>query len=87
MQSLLLGNRVLECSSPHPIDLGSNVTSISCGENHSLLLTEDGHLYTFGDGRHGKLCHDTTTITNCFSPTLVERFKGIKISIGLLSIV
>ena len=52
------------------------VTSLSCGENHSLVTTSSGHLYTFGDGRHGKLCLDLETLTNQFSPAHVDRFSG-----------
>ena len=73
-----LGNRILESSTPHPMTSLKHVSiiNISCGENHSLALSSSGHLYTFGDGRHGKLCLDTDTITNHFSPTFVHRFKG-----------
>ena len=73
-----LGNKVLEADLPQlliSLD-GLTVVSLSCGENHSLVSTSTGHLYTFGDGRHGKLCLDLETLTNQFSPTLVDRFRG-----------
>ncbi|KAK7877684.1 hypothetical protein WMY93_031603 [Mugilogobius chulae] len=31
------------------------VCDVSCGENHTAVITDSGLLYTFGDGRHGKL--------------------------------
>ena len=74
-----LGNRILESATPHPLTSLASipVTSISSGENHSLALASTGHLYTWGDGKHGKLCLDLDTITNHFSPTYVERFRGL----------
>ena len=72
--------RILESPSPHPIKSLSAVpvASVSAGDAHSLVLSSAGHLYTFGDGRHGKLCLDTDTITNHFSPGFVQRFRGEK---------
>ncbi|XP_050974418.1 X-linked retinitis pigmentosa GTPase regulator isoform X2 [Labeo rohita] len=50
------------------------VTHVTCGENHSALITDSGLLYTFGDGRHGKLGHGDENFTNQFSPTVCQRF-------------
>ncbi|MCI4393271.1 hypothetical protein PGIGA_G00155620 [Pangasianodon gigas] len=50
------------------------VKSIACGENHSAVLTESGLLYTFGDGRHGKLALGEEYFANQFKPTLCPRF-------------
>jgi len=33
------------------------VTSVAAGERHSLLLSKDGNLYSFGDGSMGQLGH------------------------------
>ena len=73
-----LGNKVLESHLPRQVSCLDQLTvqSVSCGENHSLVTTSTGHLYTFGDGRHGKLCLDLETLNNCFSPTHVDRFRG-----------
>jgi len=30
---------------------------IACGCYHTLLVSQDGHLYTFGRGNHGQLGH------------------------------
>ncbi|XP_073701545.1 uncharacterized protein rpgra [Garra rufa] len=50
------------------------VTHVTCGESHSALITDSGLLYTFGDGRHGKLGHGDENFTNQFSPTVCQRF-------------
>ncbi|XP_061091746.1 retinitis pigmentosa GTPase regulator b isoform X1 [Conger conger] len=45
-----------------------------CGENHTAVITDKGLLYTFGDGRHGKLGLGEENFTNQFKPTLCTRF-------------
>ena len=73
-----LGSRRLEAAAPQPLArlAGLGVAAVSAGENHSLVLSTGGHLYTFGDGRHGKLCLDLDTSANHFTPTHVPRFRG-----------
>ena len=43
---------------------GHQVEQISCGEAHTSFVTTSGLLLTCGDGRHGKLCLDTETLSN-----------------------
>lgn len=31
---------------------------ISCGDTHSTLLTEDGEVYCFGNGKEGQMGRD-----------------------------
>ncbi|XP_077059797.1 retinitis pigmentosa GTPase regulator b isoform X2 [Siphateles boraxobius] len=50
------------------------VKHVECGENHTALITDSGLLYTFGDGRHGKLGLGEENFTNQFRPTLCTRF-------------
>ncbi|XP_056107333.1 retinitis pigmentosa GTPase regulator b isoform X2 [Rhinichthys klamathensis goyatoka] len=50
------------------------VKHVDCGENHTALITDSGLLYTFGDGRHGKLGLGEENFTNQFRPTLCTRF-------------
>ncbi|XP_028835264.1 retinitis pigmentosa GTPase regulator b isoform X2 [Denticeps clupeoides] len=50
------------------------VRHVECGENHTAVITDSGLLYTFGDGRHGKLGLGEENFTNQFKPTLCFRF-------------
>ena len=46
-----------------------NIKTIACGGKHSLVLTTDGDLYTFGYGQQGQLGHRTSK--NVFKPRFV----------------
>ena len=72
-----LGTRILETAQPLKIAaIGSHrIVRISCGENHTALVTEEGKLLIFGDGRHGKLCLDVETLTNHYTPVPSTRFR------------
>lgn len=95
------GTFLFQLDVPKPLEQFwySGVNHVTCGENHTALLTsmqcvhqfslspvqcqsmfplncvsstviESGLLYTFGDGRHGKLGLEEENFMNCFSPTL-----------------
>ena len=74
-----LGTRILETTQPLKISSvangGHTIVRLSCGENHSALVTSEGKLLTFGDGRHGKLCLDVETLTNHYTPVPSTRFR------------
>ena len=81
-----LGTRTLETS--HPLKITSlselcnginKIVQISCGENHTTVVSSGGQLFTFGDGRHGKLCLDTETLSNHYTPVLSTRFRDYKV--------
>ncbi|XP_026883258.2 probable E3 ubiquitin-protein ligase HERC6 [Electrophorus electricus] len=48
------------------------ITSISCGAEHTAVLTKAGEVYTFGDGAHGQLGHNSTD-----KELLPRKVKGI----------
>nr|XP_023679734.1 X-linked retinitis pigmentosa GTPase regulator-like isoform X1 [Paramormyrops kingsleyae]XP_023679735.1 X-linked retinitis pigmentosa GTPase regulator-like isoform X1 [Paramormyrops kingsleyae] len=70
------GTFVFQASLPRLVDhfQKGKVRQVVCGENHSAVITDSGLLYTFGDGRHGKLGLGEETYTNQFKPTLCPRF-------------
>ncbi|XP_056436344.1 X-linked retinitis pigmentosa GTPase regulator-like [Gadus chalcogrammus] len=50
------------------------VCQVTCGQAHTALITNNGLLYTFGDGRHGRLGLGEEDFINQFHPTLCTRF-------------
>ncbi|NXE14338.1 RPGR regulator, partial [Lophotis ruficrista] len=50
------------------------ICNIACGENHTAVIAENGLMFTFGDGRHGKLGLGEENFTNQFDPTLCYNF-------------
>ncbi|XP_034430867.1 X-linked retinitis pigmentosa GTPase regulator [Hippoglossus hippoglossus] len=79
------GTFLFEVDLPKPLEHFSNSSNrhVSCGENHTAVITENGLLYTFGDSRHGKLGSGEENFTNQFSPTLCRRF--LKYNVQLVS--
>jgi len=49
---------------------GSPVLTVACGDDHSLVVTKDGALWTFGSGVHGALGHND--FNNRLVPTRIE---------------
>ncbi|XP_037021005.2 X-linked retinitis pigmentosa GTPase regulator isoform X1 [Artibeus jamaicensis] len=76
-----LGTFVFETAEPQIIESvnGRKITSISCGENHTALITDVGCMYTFGDGRYGKLGLGVENFTNQFAPTLCPNFLRFRV--------
>jgi regulator of chromosome condensation len=56
------------------------IRSISCGENHSMAVTENGELYTWGFGTNGGLGHGDEEF--CFLPKKVKMDKVMEASGG-----
>uniref|UniRef100_A0ABM5FY53 X-linked retinitis pigmentosa GTPase regulator isoform X1 n=2 Tax=Pogona vitticeps TaxID=103695 RepID=A0ABM5FY53_9SAUR len=71
-----LGTFLFETSEPKIVDNleKHKICNIASGENHTALVTENGLMYTFGDGRHGKLGLGEENYTNHFVPTLCSNF-------------
>ncbi|KAK3912810.1 RCC1 domain-containing protein 1 [Frankliniella fusca] len=63
---------------PSPLALQSIVvTDIACGNNHYVLLTENGSVFTWGDGSRGQLGHGNLESEE--KPRLVEALSGIQV--------
>ncbi|NXR67843.1 RPGR regulator, partial [Rhadina sibilatrix] len=70
------GTFVFESSVPKPVKhlKRHKIRNIACGENHTAVIAENGLMFTFGDGRHGKLGFGEESFTNLFDPTLCYNF-------------
>ncbi|XP_041255805.1 X-linked retinitis pigmentosa GTPase regulator isoform X3 [Onychostruthus taczanowskii] len=70
------GTFVFESSVPRPVKRlkRHKICNIACGENHTAVVAENGLMFTFGDGRHGKLGFGEESFTNLFDPTLCYNF-------------
>lgn len=68
------------CHSPRLVEtlVGKKPRQLSCGGFHTAVVTEDGHLYTFGGGEHGQLGHNDRV--NKVKPTLVQALEGVFVS-------
>eukprot|EP00058_Branchiostoma_floridae_P005097 XP_002590585.1 hypothetical protein BRAFLDRAFT_123620 [Branchiostoma floridae] len=75
------GNSLLESPTPHRVERfrDADCKHASCGENFTAVITGKGHLYTFGDGRHGKLGLGDESFTNQFRPFKVARFNKFQV--------
>ncbi|CAO2624316.1 X-linked retinitis pigmentosa GTPase regulator, partial [Lemmus lemmus] len=80
-----LGTFLFETSEPKVIERikDQRISYISCGENHTALMTDIGLMYTFGDGRHGKLGLGMENFTNQSFPTLCCNF--LKFTVQLIA--
>ena len=58
--------------------VGVKVTMVSCRGHHTAVCTEDGHVYTFGQGKYGQLGHGGKE--NRTSPALVQALQGKRIT-------
>uniref|UniRef100_M4AUG5 X-linked retinitis pigmentosa GTPase regulator n=1 Tax=Xiphophorus maculatus TaxID=8083 RepID=M4AUG5_XIPMA len=76
-----LGTFVFESQLPRPVQRfqAGRPTRVTCGESHTAVLTESGLLYSFGDGRHGKLGLGDQNFTNHFHPAVVPRFLPLAV--------
>ncbi|XP_043917379.1 probable E3 ubiquitin-protein ligase HERC4 isoform X2 [Protopterus annectens] len=51
---------------------------VSCGEEHTAILTKDGMVFTFGAGGYGQLGHNSSR--NELKPRLVAELLGVQVS-------
>ena len=57
---------------------GVRVQSVSAGAGHSLVVSEGGALYSFGDGERGQLGHGDTA--RLCSPKMVDALRHVRIA-------
>jgi len=55
-------------------DARIRVNNVSCGLYHSMAVTDDGELYSWGLGAYGQLGHSDAK--DCIIPTKVEAMEG-----------
>lgn len=56
---------------------GVFVSQITCGWSHSVALTSNGKVLTWGNGDHGKLGHSSTRKVSV--PNIVEKLKDYRV--------
>lgn len=54
------------------------VVYAACGEKHSVVVTLDGGVFTFGSGNHGQLGHNSTNDEHL--PRKVMELMGSEVS-------
>ena len=57
---------------PKCVSFGTNISKIECGNDHSALITDRGHLFVMGSNQDGKLGIGDSTLLCTSDPTLVE---------------
>ncbi|XP_018880923.2 probable E3 ubiquitin-protein ligase HERC6 isoform X1 [Gorilla gorilla gorilla] len=76
---LALSGRNVPAQSNKPLSIGAlknlGVVYISCGDEHTAVLTQDGKVFTFGDNCSGQLGYSPTPEKR--GPQLVERIDGL----------
>eukprot|EP01125_Pyxidicula_operculata_P018804 TRINITY_DN6726_c0_g1_i2.p1 TRINITY_DN6726_c0_g1~~TRINITY_DN6726_c0_g1_i2.p1 ORF type:complete len:681 (-),score=117.31 TRINITY_DN6726_c0_g1_i2:93-2111(-) len=67
---------IKECQVPYQAEfkLPSSIKAVACGDYHTILLTEDGDLYTYGQGTKGQLGLGKGSLKNYYTPQLIKGF-------------
>ncbi|XP_035248710.1 E3 ubiquitin-protein ligase MYCBP2 isoform X4 [Anguilla anguilla] len=60
-------------------DCEMRAVQVSCGFHHSVVLMENGDVYTFGYGQHGQLGHGD--VNSRGAPTLVQALPGPSVQV------
>ena len=63
----------------HQVPRDVIIKTMTAGGKHSMVLSSDGGLYTFGYGQQGQLGHRSAK--NIFKPKFVQDFLGKKIKL------
>lgn len=77
-----LGHNTSPKKKPEHVSGLSNVVDIATGNSHTLALTADGEIYTWGYGVSGQLGHGDAT--NAHAPTKIQGIsKAVRIGAGI----
>lgn len=57
------------------------VSSVACGHEHAAIISQDGELMTFGNGRSGCLGHGTNE--SSLTPRLVDAVNRQGVVVGV----
>jgi alpha-tubulin suppressor-like RCC1 family protein len=89
-----LGHGIIEENVNEPRQISSlwvqnvKIVSVCAGESHSLAISEDGSVYSWGNGQFGKLGNATTTEIECKiyqdiqEPQVVKLNDGSRLELG-----
>eukprot|EP00164_Ancoracysta_twista_P005721 GFYU01007863.1.p1 GENE.GFYU01007863.1~~GFYU01007863.1.p1 ORF type:complete len:1142 (-),score=294.28 GFYU01007863.1:135-3560(-) len=61
------------------------IASLVCGFEHTLALTVDGRVYSWGSNQKHQLGHDAATATNATTPTLIHSLSSRQIVVKAVS--
>ena len=61
------------------IKIGKKINDISTGEDHSLIITDEGKIFGFGLNNSGQLCYNPYKHKIIKKPSLIKSFKKFKI--------
>ncbi|XP_035189352.1 X-linked retinitis pigmentosa GTPase regulator [Oxyura jamaicensis] len=75
------GTLIFETSVPKSVKhlRRRKIHNVTCGENHTAVIAENGLMFTFGDGRHGKLGLGEENFANQFDPALCSNFLSFTV--------
>ncbi|XP_072210320.1 X-linked retinitis pigmentosa GTPase regulator [Excalfactoria chinensis] len=75
------GTLLYKTSVPKSVEhLGRHkIHNVTCGESHTAVVAENGLMFTFGDGRHGKLGLGEENFANQFDPALCSNFLSFTV--------
>ena len=62
------------------IKIGKNINDISTGEDHSLIIVDEGKIYGFGLNNIGQLCYNPNKHKIIKKPSLIKSFKKFNIT-------
>ncbi|KAH3756238.1 chromosome condensation regulator [Pelomyxa schiedti] len=73
-----LGDKRLQIVPRRVTSLTEQISMAACGLNHTIALTTTGNVYTWGEGRFGRLGHGPTMLDDLPSPLQVASLPAAK---------